>query len=174
MDKQKIVKQTVKDRLLHALIEFAGKKDWSTLTATELIEKSGVARASFYRNFKSVEEIIEYGIQEMARCYHEGKTFSEEDFHSREVMLYKFTFYQKYADLILAFHRAKVSTTLLDVITDCEIEAFGDMPVHSISRYELYFFSGAFYNMMLCWLESGAKETPEAMADEFLRIVGSR
>ena len=88
-------------------------------------------------------------------------------------MLYKFTFYQKYADLILAFHRAKVSTTLLDVITDCEIDAFGDMPVHSIFRYELYFFSGAFYNMMLCWLESGAKETPEAMADEFLRIVGS-
>ena len=38
MDKQKIVKQTVKDRLLHALIEFAGKKDWSTLTATELID----------------------------------------------------------------------------------------------------------------------------------------
>lgn len=26
--------------------------------------------------------------------------------------------------------------------------------------------------MLLCWLESGMKETPEAMAEEFLRIAG--
>lgn len=62
MDKRKAANQRVKDRLLSALIEFSGYNDWSKLTITELIEKSGVARASFYRNFKSVEEIIDYGI----------------------------------------------------------------------------------------------------------------
>ena len=86
-------------------------------------------------------------------------------------MLYKFRFYLDHADLVLAFHHAKVSTTLLDVITDCEIDACGDMPISSISKYELYYYSGAFYNMMLCWLEGGTRETPEAMADEFLRLV---
>lgn len=171
MDKKKTASQNVKDRLLWALIGFAGERDWSKLTVTELIEKSGVARASFYRNFKSVEDIIDYGIRQMAQRYHEGKPFLEEDFHSREVMLYKFQFYQKYAGLILAFHHAKVTATLLDVITDCVIDACGDMPMSSISKYELYYLSGAFYNMMLCWLESGMKESPEAMADEFLRIA---
>ncbi|WP_343209850.1 TetR/AcrR family transcriptional regulator [Anaerolentibacter hominis] len=171
MDKRKAASQKVKDRLLSALLEFAGHKDWSTLTVTELIEKSGVARASFYRNFRSVEDIIEYGIHKMSLCYHEGKPFPNEDFHSREVMLYKFRFYKEYAGLVLAFHHAKVATTLLDVITDCEIDACGDMPVSSITRYEIYYFSGAFYNMMLCWLESGMKESPEDMADEFLRIT---
>ena len=43
--------------------------------------------------------------------------------------------------------------------------------INSITKYELYYFAGAFYNMMLCWLEGGAKETPEAMAEEFLRIM---
>ncbi len=171
MDKRKEANQRVKDRLFRALINFAERKDWSKLTVTELIDKSGVARASFYRNFKSVEDLIDYGIQRMAQCYHEGMPYADEDFHSREVMLYKFRFYKEYAGLVLAFHHAKLSTTLLDVITDCEIDACGDMPVDSISKYELYFFSGAFYNMLLCWLENGAKETPEAMADEFLRIV---
>lgn len=171
MDKRKEANQMVKDRLFSALIGFAGSKDWSKVTVTELIEKSGVARASFYRNFKSVEELIDYGIHQMALRYHEGKTYLEEDFYSREVMLYKFQFYRKYADLVLAFHHAKMGTTLLDVITDCVIQACGDMPVTSISKYELYYFSGAFYNMLLCWLEGGTKETPEAMADEFLRIA---
>lgn len=173
MDKRKAANRNVKDRLFAALIEFAGHRDWSALTVTELIEKSGVARASFYRNFKSVEELIDYGIEQMAIRYHEGKPSCDGDFHSRDVMLYKFRFYQKYAELVLAFHHAKMGTTLLDIITECEIAARGDMPASSISRYELYYFSGAFYNMLLCWTEGGMKETPEAMADEFLRILYS-
>lgn len=170
MDKRKIANQKVKDRLFSALIAFAGSKDWSKLTVTELIAQSGVARASFYRNFKSVEELIDYGISQMALRYHEGKTSPSGDFHSREMMLYKFRFYKEHADLVLAFHHAKMSTTLLDIITDCEIDDCGDMPANSIGRYELYYFSGAFYHMMLCWLEGGMKESPEDMAEEFLRI----
>ncbi len=170
MDKRKIANQRVKDRLFCALIEFAQQKDWSKVTVTELIEKSGVARASFYRNFRSVEEIIDYGIGEMARRYHDGMPADTHDPHSLVSMLYKFRFYQEYADLVLAFHRAKVSTTLLDIITDCEIDNRGDMSSSSISRYELYYYAGAFYNMMLSWLEGGMKETPEDMAEEFLRI----
>ena len=172
MDKRKAANERVKDRLFSALIEFAGHKDWSKITVTELITKAGVARASFYRNFQSVEELIDYGIQRMALRYHEGNACQDEDFHSREAMVYKFRFYQENAGLVLAFHRARMTVTLLDVITDCEIEACGDMPVNSISKYELYYFSGAFYNMMLSWLENGTQETPEAMADEFLRIAG--
>lgn len=171
MDKRNAAGQNVKDRLFSALVEFAGQKDWSKLTVTELIEKSGVARASFYRNFKSVEDLIAYGLEQIALRYHEGKPSSAEDVHSKETVLYKFQFYQKYAGLVLAFHHAKITSTLLDVITDCEIQARGDMPASSITKYELYYFSGAFYNMMICWLESGMKESPEAMADEFLRIA---
>ena len=171
MDQRKAANERVKDRLFSALVEFAGRRDWSKLTVTELIEHSGMARASFYRNFKSVEELIDYGIGRMAQRYHEGNPCRNEDFHSREAMVYKFRFYQENAPLVLAFHRAKLAVTLLDVITDCEINACGDMPANSISKYELYYFSGAFYNMMLCWLENGTKETPEAMAEEFLRLA---
>lgn len=171
MDKKKEANQRVKDRLFSTMVEFAGQKDWSKLTVTELIQQSGVARASFYRNFKSVEDLISYGIEQLAQRYHAGKHPQADDFYSREAVLYQFQFYKEYADLVLAFHRAKLATTLLDVITDCEIDARGDMPVGSVSKYELYFYAGAFYNVLLCWLEGGAKETPGAMADEFLRIV---
>lgn len=171
MDKRKEANQRVKDRLFSAMVELADHKDWSKLTVTELINQSGVARASFYRNFKSVEDLIDYGIGQMAQRYHAGKPLQRDDFHSREAVLYKFQFYKEYSSIVLAFHRAKLATTLLDIITDCEIDARGDMPVGSVSKYELYFYAGAFYNVLLCWLEGGAKETPETMADEFLHIV---
>ena len=46
MDKRKLANQQVKDRLLAALIDFAGRKDWSKVTVTELVEQAGVARAT--------------------------------------------------------------------------------------------------------------------------------
>ena len=170
-DKRKEANQQVKDRLLDALLEFAGEKDFSQLKVTELVERSGVARASFYRNFDSVEDIVDYGIKRMARLYHEGMPAACGDAHSREAMRYKFRFYRDHAAIVLAFHRAHLSTTLLDVITDCEISEGGDMPASSIARFELYYYAGAFYNMLVCWLEGGMRETPEALADEFLRIA---
>lgn len=171
MDKRKQENQRVKDQLLVALIEFAGRKDWSKVTVTELVEQADVARASFYRNFASVEELVEYGIRQVTQRYHEG--MPEGDVNSRARLEFKFRFYQEHADLVLAFHRAKAGTSLLDLITDCEIEMWGDMPMSSLSRYELYFSAGAFYNVLLCWLESGMPESPEVMAETFARIANN-
>lgn len=171
MDKKRIANQNVKNRLFSALLDIVKEKDLSKLTVTELITSAGVARASFYRNFTSIEELINYGIQEMALRYHEGKPASDQGLRDKDIMLYNFQFYQNYADLVLAFHHAKASTSLLDIITECEINSYGDMPLSSISRYELYYFSGAFYHILICWMESGMKESAQAMADEFLRIM---
>ena len=172
MDKRKQANQHVKDQLLAALIEFAGHKDWSKVTVTELVEQAGVARASFYRNFASVEDLVEYGIRQVTQHYHEGMPVG--DINGRARLEFKFRFYQEHAGLVMAFHHAKAGTSLLDLITDCEIEARGDMPASSLSRYELYFSAGAFYNVLLCWLKSGMKESPEIMAAEFTRMAKGR
>ena len=174
MDKRKMANRQVKDRLLAALVEFAGRKDWSKVTVTELVKAAGVARASFYRNFTSVEDVIEYGINQVMERYHAGKPGDRAGFHDRALVEYEFRFYQENAKLVLAFHHAKASTSLLDLITDCEIASWGDMPSSSPSRYEVYFYAGAFYNVLICWLESGTPESPETMADEFVRIVHGR
>lgn len=48
------------------------------------------------------------------------------------------------------------------------------MSASSPERYQLYFYAGAFYNVLICWLESGMKESPAAMADEFARMLTAR
>ena len=92
MDKRKLANQQVKDRLLAALVEFAGRKDWSKVTVTELVEQAGVARASFYRNFSSVEELVDYGIRQVTERYHAGKPEGREGFRDRALVEYKFRF----------------------------------------------------------------------------------
>ena len=169
MDKRKLASQQVKDRLLAALIDFAGRKDWSKVTVTELVEQAGVARASFYRNFSSVEEVVEYGIEQVTQRYHED--MPDGDFDSRARLEFEFRFYQEHASLVLGFHRAKASTSLLDLVTDCEIASHGDMSASSPERYQLYFNAGAFYNVLLCWLEAGMPEPTDVMAEAFARMA---
>ena len=50
----------------------------------------------------------------------------------------------------------------------------GDMPFNDIRRYNVYFYSGALYNVFLKWLESGMKETPQEMAEEICNLIGDK
>ena len=50
MDKRE---KQVKDRLMQAMISLTKEKEWTKITVTDLINRAGVARASFYRNFKA-------------------------------------------------------------------------------------------------------------------------
>ncbi len=173
MDKRKLANQKVKDSLLAALLDLAQSGKWSGITVTALIERSGVARSSFYRNFASIEDIVDYGITQMIAKYNRENPSKDENFRDKELMHFKFRFYKEHAELLLAFHHAQTSQTLLAVINDFVIEAYGDMPANSITKYELYYYAGAFYNMVICWLEGGAKESPADMAEEFLRIANA-
>lgn len=174
MDKRSIANRKVKDSLLAALIELAQSSKWSGISITALIQKAGVARSSFYRNFSSIEDIVDYGIAEMNQKYRQENPSPDENFRDKDLMYFKFRFFKEHASLLLTFHHAQTPQTLLAAINDFVVDAYGDMPVSSISKYELYYYSGAFYNMVIHWLEDGAKESPEDMADEFLRIANAR
>ena len=174
MDKRKLANQKVKNSLLVALLELAQYTKWSNITVTALISKSGVARSSFYRNFSSIEDIVDYGIMQMNEKYNRENPSLDENFRDKNLMYFKFRFYKEHSDPLLTFHHAQTSQTLLAVINDFVVDAYGDMPSSSISKYELYYYSGAFYNMVIHWLEDGAKESPEDMAEEFIRIANAR
>ena len=64
-------------------------------------------------------------------------------------MYFKFRFFKEHASLLLTFHHAQTPQTLLAVINDFVVDTYGDMPASSISKYELYYYSGAFYNMVI-------------------------
>ena len=166
MDKRE---KQVKDRLMQAMIDLSKEKAWTRITVTDLIERAGVARASYYRNFKSIGSLIEYGIDRIRQDFWKNAPPAKNGFINREMLIYTFEYYYRHRDLILSFHHSGLSVNILDVLTESMILSFGDMPMHSIDRYSLYYYAGALYNMTICWLESGAKETPAQMADQYLK-----
>ena len=43
-----------------SLLQLLDKKDLKKITISELVERAGVSRAAFYRNYESKEELLEY------------------------------------------------------------------------------------------------------------------
>ncbi|MCH4183809.1 MAG: TetR family transcriptional regulator C-terminal domain-containing protein [Prevotella sp.] len=159
----------VKDRLMQAMIILTKEKDWSKITVTDLINQSGVARASFYRNFDNINDLIQYGISEIRSDYWKHVPSASNGFFTKEMLTYTFDYYYKYKDLILSFQQAHLPINFLDILTESMILSYGDMPANSINRYDLYYYAGALYNMVVCWLKDGTKETSSQMAIQFLK-----
>ena len=48
----------VKSRILEALLELTRERSFGEISISALTERAGVGRASFYRNFKSREDVL--------------------------------------------------------------------------------------------------------------------
>jgi AcrR family transcriptional regulator len=51
-------KDTVKEAIVIALIELMKERDINSISIKDIVEKAGVGRSSFYRNFNNKEEIL--------------------------------------------------------------------------------------------------------------------
>ncbi len=163
----------VKERIIEAMINLSSIKGWDEITITDLIKESKVARATFYRNFNSIDELINYGIDQFRINYWKNVPKSSSNFLSQEMLEYTFCFFKQNKNVILSYSNFGTSSSILDIITEGMILSFGDMPSNSILRYKLYYYSGALYNMMFNWLKEGMKESEKEMAITFLKLSSS-
>lgn len=77
MDKRVEANQKVKRKIENALFTLLNRKNFSTITVTDIVQTAGVARASYYRNFRSKEQIIETYMANQRHDIADLITFSE-------------------------------------------------------------------------------------------------
>lgn len=165
-----IENERVKKSIQEALFALLKKKRFSEITITDIVQESGVARASYYRNFDSKENIIETYIQ---RLHHEvGQMINASEniissFNHKNLVI-SLEYYLKHKYYILQLYNNGFGTLIQEELNRYAEDFLGDMPCHSIKRYELYFISGAMFNMIIQWLKNGAEESPNEMAHVFL------
>ena len=63
--------QLVRESIFTALMILMERKSFSEITITEIVNKAGVSRMSYYRNYNSKEDIINIYLDEMFEEYME-------------------------------------------------------------------------------------------------------
>lgn len=174
MDKRKEANQRVKKNITESLFLLMQKKELSEITVTEIIKKAGVARASFYRNYQSKEEVLSVLIDDILEKYLDGRDFSAVKYDSYEGVRKTFSYFEKYQKYALGLHRCGFTALLCEKLNAFHELVAGSMPVDSIERYSIYIFMGALLNTALSWLSGGKKESVDEISAYFFQFMQSR
>ena len=150
-----------------ALLQLMKKKDYFRITITEICEKAGVSRMSFYRHFDTKEEVLRRECTRITDAFIARSGISYRNDPLKDYFITLFTHLYEYRELALLLDRAG----LLNIVrTDLE-RVFLTVYKDIYEEYKCYFISGGIYDVACRWLRNGSRETPEELAEKLSEIL---
>lgn len=167
MDKRKEENLRVKRDITNTLFALMQRKSLAEITVSELVRGAGVARASFYRNYASKEDVLVTLVRDVLELFRRNIHESPEGLYARENILLSFQFFARYRSYMLDLCRSGFSLLILEELNHFHESIEGTMPSSSMERYSLYMYIGALFNTAVTWLADEHPVVPEIMADYF-------
>lgn len=165
---------SVKKEIVNAVQKLMTEKFYMDITVTDIINTANVARASFYRNFNSISDVIDVIANEMSDELIEDvlpTLYSTDERKWREILFnhfYRFARKQKQIGKILS-----QNMTVIIARTDSKIRRKeAEYPIDTI--YDKYLVSckmGAINSITKKWMDEGMQETPEEMIDYIMSFI---
>lgn len=168
MDKRHEANMRVKRQITNALFDLMKEKSLADIHITELVDSAGVARASFYRNYCSKEDVLVTLIRDTLDEFKAEMDISGGSFYTYENILLSFQYFRKYRVYILDMCRSGFLSVLLEELNHVHESIEGSMSSSSIEKYQLYLYIGALVNTALVWLAEEEKTRTEDMARFFM------
>ncbi len=160
-------KQLVKECIFTALTLLMEKKDFKDITISEIAEKAGVSRMTYYRTYSSKEDILlqhfEEKFRKMIQILQRHPEISGYQFGC-----HFFSFFKEHASIIKALYKAD----LLKLMIQKFMEIIESLYSHFLKSpgfdrsiyYQIALKAGGLFSMLICWIETGQKESPEELA----------
>lgn len=165
---------SVKNEIMEAFMKLMSEKLYMEITVTDIINKSGVARASFYRNFSSVNDVIDAVADELSDNMIDkilpGLAGTDER-KLRELLFHHFyRFIRKQREVGAIRHEnLPVLFSRLELILENKEVNF---PSETITeKYNNVGKIGLVSSITRKWLATGTKESPEEMIDYIMSFI---
>lgn len=168
MEERPLKKNTMtKECIFTALLILMEKKPYEEITITDIAKKAGVSRMSYYRLYKSKDDIlIQYFNEVFETILVQAKERKEVNRYEFGLMIFQTA--RENDRLLKAVLRAKLYELVLrQFIRFCYYLA--EHIVHMDMKdgktdYWVYEEAGRFSLLLICWIERGLAESPEEMA----------
>lgn len=156
--------------VVKALDSYLETHDFEGLTITEICNQSTVSRATFYRLFDDLQDIVAY------KCELLAQEFTEEflDLGMEELQL---SFFRKWMQNI-EFLKLIVSLKRIDIIFDCHrthidsiCHGFKNEEVNDLDDYCTVMLTQILVGTLLMWCEHGCKESAEELVAHTKRAI---
>ena len=151
----------VVERLTGALLELLEEKPLADVSVSELCDRAGVGRTSFYRNYQEKEDILR------ARVYYLFKDWTGrlgEGAPLDRLILAMFSHFEEHRDFYALLNERRLIGLLKDVI----LELCGFRPDQEAkAAYASAFAAYSLYGWVEVWFRRGMRESAAEMAALF-------
>jgi Transcriptional regulator len=159
-----------KEMLAKSLIDLLQKKDYENITITELCAHAQIVRRTFYRNFKTIDDVLTFYIYGIIDEFSKELQVHQNDSYENIVIAY-FSFWKRYADFLSLLNK----NNLTYIIFTEYIKLFYKLPYilgkngkpkldENGFAIKLAYTSGGLWSLLNYWISTGSRQTPEELA----------
>ena len=158
-----------------ALFELLGEKDYADITVTDIIKKAEVSRASVYRHYSSIGEIMDKGMDEAVRQVTDRAMFltllSSDETKIKE-LLYRYTNRNLEAhEIISSWLPSNVAMIFSRMMTYFQDNVIPSAELSQSDKYRLSARSGVINSILMRWIADGKKETTEEIIGYIMEYI---
>lgn len=168
------VRQPVSEEIIKAFMDLMAEKPFIDITVTDVVKRAGVARASFYRNFSSTSDILDTVLNRIVSEFKENAlpVLGSQDERQWRAFLFRYIYYVNDRQGKLILSKSSNISLLLYRAADVAHELSALFPSEGIvQKYRVSSRMGVINNVILHWVDSGRKETPEELVDYLMSFI---
>lgn len=165
-----------RNKFVGALFSIMRSKAFDEITVTELCERAGVVRKTFYRNFSATADVVEYEFDKMFAGL--AERFDAENARARDMLTYCFEFIASERGFGAVFIDRGLHELVNRKICEC-VETFFVNSLHNAVAFdpvlgEFYtkFIADGILSVFRTWIVGGCKQSPATMALLSVRLLG--
>lgn len=153
-----------KECLINSFFSLLESVPYEKINVSEICDNAGVSRMSFYRNFKSKEDLVLSAFWDIEKEI-KKKIEQLEQKNTYTMAKVYFEVFQNYSVQVLALlDNPIVSKCVADIVMKRLNDNAPEDYIHKANRYIPYYYYGSITYVLLAWIRFGAKETPDEMA----------
>ena len=157
--------------IVQALFKLMASYEYEKISVTDIAEKAGVGRATFYRYFKRKEDIIIYYFDHNKRSF-----IFEQHLYPRckedyiKVVTDVFTLFKQNKEPLKLLRKAHLEYIYLDYLNK-NFAALFQNDYNEEHSYKPYLYAGMLFNVSMAWLDNDCEEDVGALADLMVNAI---
>lgn len=157
--------------IVQALFKLMNEYEYEKISITDIAEKAGVGRATFYRHFKHKEDVVIYYLEHSAKEFIFSRRFyprCKDDYI--QTVHEVFTKFKENKEQFKLIKKSHLEYLYLDYLNKKFTMTFEND--HSgENKFTPYIYSGMLFNVSMAWLDNDCAEPIETLSQVFINAI---
>ena len=174
--RRKPTNEFARECIATALFALMKEMPYQDISITDICNKAGVARTTYYRNYSSKEHVIRDMIERIARRYLQRMQAHTHNarYTDYDSIRLAFVLFRDYSEWIARMYEANITDLLLGALMHFELDMIPLDTADLKERILRQAYAGALCNVCVMWIRDGMREPADVVAGLFYESVAQK